>query len=73
MPDHHDDIPLGDDTPFEDIPLEQLRIYLDDELIFDGSDPSTYIILDAGAMTNDEFWAALSSDGPPSSEKELDR
>ena len=35
-PMHDSDIPIK---------LEQLRIYEDDELIFDGSDPTTYTIL----------------------------
>jgi len=38
-----------------DIPLEQLLIYDGDELIFDGSDPSTYIVLDPGAPVTDEL------------------
>jgi hypothetical protein len=30
--------------PDTTIPLEQIRIYDGDELIFDGSDPSTYTV-----------------------------
>jgi hypothetical protein len=45
-----------------DIPLEQLLIYEDDELVFDGSDPSSYV---AGHTADDirrALTAALTDD-----------
>ena len=41
-----------------DITLEQLRIYDGDELIFDGSDPTTYTICDAAQQLEAAFAAA---------------
>jgi hypothetical protein len=38
MPDHIND----------EIPLEQLLIFEDGELVFDGSDPDTYVVLEPG-------------------------
>ena len=35
--------------PAHEHPLEQLRIYDGDELIFDGSDPSTYTVCQTAA------------------------
>jgi hypothetical protein len=49
-----------------DIPLEQLLIYDGDELLFDGSDPSTYIVLDPDAPITD-WVAALGWDREPGS------
>jgi hypothetical protein len=40
MPDH-----------INDIPLEQLLIYEDGELIFDGSDPDTFVVLEPGTAS----------------------
>src|SRR3954465_12428855 len=34
---------------FDQIPIHELLIFDGDELIFDGSDPSTYIVLEPGA------------------------
>lgn len=52
MPDHIDDIPI-----------EELQIFDGDELIFDGSDPSTYILIEPGASAADII-AALACDDP---------
>lgn len=41
-----------------DIPLEQLRIYDGDTLIFDGSDPSTYTICETAEQLEAAFAAA---------------
>ena len=41
------------------ITLEQLRIYDGDELIFDGSDPSTYIV----CTTTEQLEAAFAAIG----------
>jgi len=41
-----------------DITLEQLRIYDGDELIFDGSDPSTYIVCETAEELEAAFAAA---------------
>lgn len=41
------------------IPLEQLRIYDGDELIFDGSDPTTYTVCE----TAEQLEAALAAAG----------
>ena len=38
-----------------DITLEQLRIYDGDELIFDGSDPSTYIVCETAEQLEAAF------------------
>jgi hypothetical protein len=40
------------------IPLEQLRIYDGDELIFDGSDPSTYTVCETAEQLEAAFAAA---------------
>jgi hypothetical protein len=45
-----------------DIPLEQLRIYDGDELIFDGSDPSTYTRCETGEQLEAAFAAAGEDD-----------
>jgi hypothetical protein len=34
-----------------DIPLEQLLIYDDGELIFDGADPDTFVVLEPGTAS----------------------
>jgi hypothetical protein len=64
MPDHIDGTPIGDDTPLDEIPVEEPRIYLDGELIYESSDPRTYIVLEPG-MSDDELFAALGWDEPP--------
>lgn len=46
---------------FDDIPINELLIYDGDELLFDGSDPSTYIVMEPG-MSTDELFAALDWD-----------
>ena len=38
-----------------DITLEQLRIYDGDELIFDGSDPSTYMVCETAEQLKAAF------------------
>ena len=43
---------------FDEIPIDQLLIYDGDELIFDGSDPSTYIRIEPG-MSAEQIAAAL--------------
>jgi hypothetical protein len=53
MPDHIDDIPI-----------DELQIFDGDELIFDGSDPSTYIVLEPGTGVA-ELIAALGWDRAP--------
>jgi hypothetical protein len=53
MPDHIDDIPL-----------EELQIFDGDELIFDGSDPNTYILIEPGTSVADVI-AALGWDRAP--------
>jgi hypothetical protein len=53
MPDH-----------IADIPIEELQILEGDELIFDGSDPSTYIVIEPGTSIADII-AALDWDRPP--------
>jgi hypothetical protein len=50
MPDHIDDIAI-----------EELQIFDGDELIFDGVDPSTYIVIEPGASVADII-AALGCD-----------
>lgn len=40
------------------IPLEQLRIYDGEELIFDGSDPSTYTVCETAEQLKAAFAAA---------------
>jgi len=40
-----------------DITLEQLRIYDGDELIFDGSDPSTYMVCESAEQLEAAFAA----------------
>ena len=40
------------------IPLEQLRIYDGDELIFDGSDPTTYTVCETAEQLEAAFAAA---------------
>jgi hypothetical protein len=52
MPDHIDDIPI-----------EELQIFDGDELIFDGSDPNSYIVLEPG-MSVGEIITALGLDRP---------
>jgi hypothetical protein len=55
MPDHVDDIAI-----------EELQIFDGDELIFDGSDPSTYIVIEPGPSVADIIaalvWGPLVSD-----------
>ncbi len=41
-----------------DIPLEQLRIYDGDALVFDGSDPSTYAVCETAEQLQAAFAAA---------------
>jgi DNA-binding PucR family transcriptional regulator len=43
-------------------PIEELQIFDGDELIFDGSDPNTYIVIEPGANAADII-AALGSRG----------
>jgi hypothetical protein len=45
-----------------DIDLERVRIYEGDELIFDGSDPTTYVVLQTAEQIAD-FCARLAA-GP---------
>jgi hypothetical protein len=42
---------------FDEIPIDELLIYDGDELIFDGSDPSTYVVIEPGTSTEDMFAA----------------
>src|SRR4051794_2920472 len=46
---------------FDEIPINELLIFDGDELIFDGSDPSTYIVIEPG-MSAEEMFAALGWD-----------
>jgi hypothetical protein len=50
------------------IPFAELQIFEDDELIFDGSDPSTYIVLEPG-MTSADIAAALGRERDSDSER----
>jgi len=43
-----------------DITLQQLRIYDGDELIFDGSEPSTYTVCETAEQLEAAFAAATS-------------
>jgi hypothetical protein len=60
MPDHIDDTAIGDGTPLDEIAVEEPRIYLHGELIYDGSDPRTYIVLEPGISDDELFWAGTS-------------
>jgi hypothetical protein len=46
---------------FDEIPIDELLIFDGDELIFDGSDPATYITIRPGASA-DEILQALTQD-----------
>lgn len=48
----------------DNTPLRDLRIFDGDELIFDGSDPRTYIVIEPG-MSVEEIVAALGWDKGP--------
>src|SRR4051812_426684 len=48
----------------DQIPIHELLIFDGDELILDGSDPSTYIVLDPG-MSAEQITAALGWDEAP--------
>ena len=48
---------------FDEIPIDRLLIYDGDELIFDGADPSTYILIEPG-MSAEQIAAALGFTDP---------
>jgi hypothetical protein len=48
---------------FDEIPIDELLIFDGDELIFDGSDPRTYIVIEPGAGI-DELFVTLAADEP---------
>ncbi len=51
---------MHDPHTHTDIDLEAVRIYDGDELIFDGSDPSTYVVLET-AEEIDAFCARIAA------------
>ena len=53
---------MHDPHTHTDIDLEQVRIYEGDELIFDGSDPTSYVVLES-AEDVAEFCARIAA-GP---------
>jgi len=69
---------MHDPHTHTDIDLEQVRIYEGDELIFDGSDPTSYVVLEtaedvaefcarvaAGELQSPRDWHAEHSAGRP--------
>ena len=54
--------PMHDPHTTTDIDLERVRIYEGDELIFDGADPTTYVVLQTPEQIAD-FCARLAA-GP---------
>lgn len=52
--------PMHDPHTQTDIDIESIRIYEGDELVFDGSDPTSYVVLQTAADI-DAFFAQITA------------